>query len=256
MIKAVFFDIDGTLLSHRLGGVPQDTKEALRSLQEKGILVFTSTGRHIQELDNLPLQGIDFDGYVLLNGQLCLDKNRGILCESAIASEDIGRAQKMFEEKEVPIAFVEKDRTYVNFIDERVQKAQKEISSPLPPVGNYEGGKVYLVNVFSPDEEANMVLKQMPHCKMTRWNDNGVDIISQSGGKVEGIKQVLSIYGIRQEEIMAFGDGENDMDMLQFAGTGIAMGNAEEGVKACADYVTGDIDAGGVADALRYYGVI
>jgi hypothetical protein len=83
-----------------------------------------------------------------------------------------------------------------------------------------------------------------------------VDIISQSGGKVEGIKQVLSIYGIRQEEIMAFGDGENDMDMLQFAGTGIAMGNAEEGVKACADYVTGDIDAGGVADALRYYGVI
>ena len=55
---------------------------------------------------------------------------------------------------------------------------------------------------------------------------------------------------------MAFGDGENDIDMLRYAGTGVAMGNAEEAVKRQADYVTGDIDDGGIREALEFYGLL
>ena len=63
-------------------------------------------------------------------------------------------------------------------------------------------------------------------------------------------------YGISLEETMAFGDGENDMDMLKFVQVGVAMGNADEAVKTSADYVTAHIDEDGVAKALHHFGLI
>ena len=73
---------------------------------------------------------------------------------------------------------------------------------------------------------------------------------------MSGIQKVLEHYGIRREEIIAFGDGENDMDMLQFAGIGVAMGNAGPEVKEAADYVTEHIDEDGLEKALRHYGLL
>ena len=93
-------------------------------------------------------------------------------------------------------------------------------------------------------------------CKMTRWNPYGVDIISKNGGKVAGIRQILQDCGIRQNEIMAFGDGENDMDMLRYAGIGVAMGSAEEDVKVCADYITDDVEKDGIEKACKYFKMI
>ena len=152
---------------------------------------------------------------------------------------------------------MEKDRIYINYIDEKVEHAQKAISSELPDLGQYHPGeRVYLVNVFSDREEAYKVLEEMPHCKLTWWTKYGTDIIAKSGGKVMGIKQMLEFHGIRPEEIIAFGDGENDTEMLEFAGIGVAMGNSEDYVKERADYVTDDVDAGGILHALQHFGIL
>ena len=133
-LKAAFFDVDGTLLSHRSGSVPKDTREALEMLRAKGVLVFTSTGRHILELSDLPVRDLKFDGYVLLNGQLCLDGDRKALSGYEIDPADIRQILPLFEQRELPIAFVEKERIYINFIDERVRRAQSAISSQLPKI--------------------------------------------------------------------------------------------------------------------------
>ena len=256
-IKAAFFDVDGTLISHKHGNIPEDTRMALGELKKRGIRIFTSTGRHILEFAQLPIRDIEFDGYVLLNGQLCLNNRREVLCGSPIDEHDIQQVLPLFEKKELPIAFVKKDRIYINFIDERVKQAQKAISSELPDLGEYHPGKqVYLVNVFSGREEAYGVLEQMPHCKLTWWTEYGTDIIAKSGGKVMGMRQVLDIYGIRPEEIIAFGDGENDTEMMEFSGIGVAMGNGEDFVKEHADYVTDDVDKGGILHALQHFGII
>ena len=61
MIKACFFDVDGTLVSHTQGAVPQKTKKGLEQLRKKGIKIFLSTGRHMEELDRLPVKGMVFD---------------------------------------------------------------------------------------------------------------------------------------------------------------------------------------------------
>lgn len=71
-----------------------------------------------------------------------------------------------------------------------------------------------------------------------------------------GMQNVISKLGIKKEEIMAFGDGFNDIDMLNFAGIGIAMGNSSEEVKKEADYVTADIDEDGLFLALRHFGIL
>lgn len=73
---------------------------------------------------------------------------------------------------------------------------------------------------------------------------------------MKGILTYLEKTGIEKDEIMAFGDAENDIDMLEYAGIGIAMGNGGEDVKAAADFVTRDIDDDGIAYALQHFGLI
>ena len=91
---------------------------------------------------------------------------------------------------------------------------------------------------------------------MTRWHYGGLDIIAGGGGKMVGIKRYLDHVGIKPEEIIAFGDAENDLDMIRFAGIGVAMGNGKEEVKAAADFVTADIDDDGIEKALKHYNLI
>ena len=96
-------------------------------------------------------------------------------------------------------------------------------------------------------------MKQLSDCKMSRWNQYAVDIIPKSGGKIAGIRYILSRLGIGLDETAAFGDGENDIDMLRCAGVGIAMGNASEIVKQQADYITDSVDQDGLANALKHF---
>lgn len=256
MIKAVFFDIDGTLLSHQSGGVPESARESLRQLKQAGIRIFAATGRHMLELARLPVQDLPFDGYVTSNGQLCLDGNKTLLYDNPIHPEDTQKLAALFGRMEHPIMIIERNRMYINFINGTVRRAQREISTPVPAVGAYTGNPVYQFVTYEGPECMGPLAKQLPHCKMSRWNPRAFDIIPGEGGKTAGIRQILRHFHLSREEIMAFGDGENDMDMLDFAGTGVAMGNAGDAVKEHADYVTAGIDQDGVRQALQVYGMI
>ena len=255
MIKAIFFDIDGTLLSHASGGVPESTRRALDLLRERGIMRFLATGRHILEIRRL-LPDLSFDGCVTLNGQICLDAEEALTYDAPFDPADAQRAVSIFQGHEVPAMLVQQDRMYINFVNDAVRLAQRDISSPIPPLGDYTGGKIYQFIVYDSGGSAASLLEQLPGCKMSRWNTHAVDILPRSGGKVLGIQQFLRSLSLDRREIMAFGDGENDMDMLRFAGVGVAMGNAEDMVKEAADYVTGDVDRDGIFQALRHFGVL
>lgn len=256
MIKAVFFDIDGTLLSNTTGEIPKSAREAIDSMRMNGVKVFTATGRHMSEIRDLPADDILFDGYITLNGQLCLDGRKELFYGEAISEKDVEQMLAMFEEQKVPLMLVEKDRMYINYINEMVEKAQAAINTPVPDIGIYTGEPIYQFILYSDERKAEEIVAGLDGCKMTRWNPYGVDIISKSGGKVAGIKQMIQAYGIRRDEIMAFGDGDNDMDMLRYAGIGVAMGNAEEDVKVCADYITDDVEEDGIEKACKYFKII
>lgn len=255
MIKAVFFDIDGTLLSHAAGGVPESARRALTLLEERGVPRFLATGRHILEIRRL-LPDLSFDGFVTLNGQICLDSRERLLFDAPFPPADARQAVSIFQRREAPAMLVQRDRMYINFVNDAVRLAQRAISSPIPPVGAYREGAIYQLIVYDDGVEADAALRQLPGCKMSRWNDHAVDILPRSGGKILGIRQFLRRLSLDWSEIMAFGDGENDVDMLRCAGVGVAMGNAEPTAKAAADYVTADADQDGIYRALERYGLL
>ena len=256
MIKVVFFDVDGTLLSHSQGVVPESARRALERLRTAGVKVVVATGRFLKELEKLPVHELEFDGYLTLNGVLCLDEGKEIFYENAIEGLNRESVVAMFEQKDFPVLLIEEERMYMNHVTDKVREAQKEISSDIPRIGEWTGGTIYQAVVYATEEEEQALKERLPGCKITRWNKNGVDVVAKTGGKVAGIRKYLERYGIKPEETMVFGDGENDMEMLKFAHIGVAMGNASEAVKKCADYVTAHIDEDGVEKALKYFGLI
>lgn len=257
MIKAIFFDVDGTLLSHKTKQIPDDTLQVLTRLKANGIKIFMSTGRHSTELLNLPVNEIKFDGYITLNGQLCLDDKRNVIFKIPFDKDMTSKIISIFTTKKYPLALVEANRIYLNFINDTVCKAQESISTPVPEIATYQNGMIYQATAFLKRKEESLLEQCLPKgCKLARWSDNGIDIISTKGGKVAGIKFFCELYGIQQSEIMAFGDAENDIDMLKFAKIGVAMANAQDCVKEIADYVTSDVDEGGIKHAIQHFSII
>lgn len=258
MLKAVFFDIDGTLLSHRTNSIPASALRALEALREKGILTFIATGRHISMLRQMkPLEGVHFDGIVSLNGQYCCN-DEGVICHCPIAPESVARLLDYLKEDPHPCILVEEDRMYINFHNALVEKVQAAIHSDMPALGDLDRGytvPIYQAILYMSDENLAK-LPPLPGIKLTRWNLGGADLIPEGGGKAAGIAKVLAHYGIDKAETMAFGDGENDVDMFGAVGLAVAMGNACPEAKAAAHYVTDDIDSDGIRNALVHFGVL
>jgi Cof subfamily protein (haloacid dehalogenase superfamily) len=248
--------VDGTVLSHRTKSVPQSTRKAIAQLQAAGIPCVVATGRQIMEMKKLPCADIPFDGYITLNGQLILDKDQNILHGVPVTGEVKDFFLKLFEEHTLPILLVEKDKMYLNFVDERVDRVQKDISSEIPALGTYTGDDIYQVCIYLAEGDEVLLEPVADKCVMSRWYLGGVDTIAKGGGKVSGILRYLQDKNILPEEIIAFGDGDNDAQMLSFAGIGVAMGNGWDSAKAAADYVTEDIDADGVYLALKHFGLV
>lgn len=255
-IKAVFFDVDGTLLSHTLNEVPQSTRDAIAELKERGIMAVVATGRYLEEYEVLPVSNIPFDAYLMLNGQLILDSDRKVYSGTAIDPGETEVLVRIFNAKRIPFVLIGENRRYINYVDETVVKTQKETKGTIPQVGRYNGEKVYQILAFVADDQKKVLDDLLDECSITSWNDTGIDIMPKEGGKATGIKTFISKNGFERSETMAFGDGENDIEMLKYVGTGVAMGNASDEVKAAADYVTDSVDDDGIANALRHFGLI
>lgn len=260
MIKAVFFDIDGTLVSFKTHQVPLSAAQAIVRLQEKGIKVFIATGRHLQFIDNLG--DLQFDGYVTLNGSCCyVGTHRRIIYLNKIPELAVKRlVQYEREEESFPCIFVRRQGMFINYINEQVEEVLRLLNFPTPPVGNLEEAFqediLQLIAFFKADQEKRIMSLALPGCEATRWNPLFSDIVPEGGSKRVGMEKILEYFHIQREECMAFGDGGNDIPMIQYAGIGVAMGNAGETIKQQADYITASVDDDGVALALKHFNLI
>ena len=227
MVKAIFFDIDGTLVSFKNHQIPKSTFDALYKLKEKGIKLFIATGRGKDGLD--VLNDFPFDGYITLNGQYCYTNNQ-IIYSNTIKKEDLQALLDYLKDHQVPCGFTEENTKYFNYRDERVDA-------------------IHAI-------EEKEILSHMPHCISARWHPTFCDISPIGGTKQLGIDKFLEYYGLDLKDTMAFGDGGNDMQMLQHVSLAVAMGNAGDELKSIADFVTKDVDDEGIAYALKHYGLI
>ncbi|MBS6547259.1 MAG: Cof-type HAD-IIB family hydrolase [Butyricicoccus pullicaecorum] len=262
MIRAIFFDIDGTLLSFQTHQVPESTQRALWLLREQGVKLFVATGRPPKTAGYLrEVFDFDFDGYVTMNGQYCLVGDQ-VIHEQYIPSESIASLLPYLEKKQIACDFIELDRLYINLHNEFTDQFAALIGSNVDVIGPVVDvrcalkNKVYQLSPFISEAEEPEFFRHLPGCKAARWTPLFTDVIPEDGGKPVGMDHMIRHFGIAPEEVMAFGDGGNDLDMLVHAKIGVAMGNAVDAVKAAADYVTTDVDHDGIWNALVHFGLV
>ncbi|WP_312192469.1 Cof-type HAD-IIB family hydrolase [Sphingobacterium sp.] len=260
MIKAIFFDIDGTLLSFKTHEVPKSTQQAFQLLKEKDIKVFVSTGRSFNQLGHI--RYLDFDGYITFNGGYCVTKEHQVIYKNNISQKDIRSLLDYAKQhKGLTFSFMSEQEISLNQVTPEVLRMYQQVNVPTPPLRDYEKDfdldSVMQVNVFiSPEEETQFMENVMPSSVASRWTPIFADINPMGQSKKIGIDVFLNHYNIPLEETMSFGDGGNDITMLAHTRIGIAMGNANPEVKEIADYITDSVDDDGIWNALKHFNVI
>lgn len=258
MTKAIFFDVDGTLVSFRQKCLSDRLRSDLPALQARGIRIFICSGRAMQDLDNTGmLCGVRFDGYLTLGGQFCCDADGTVFRDETISREDLRGAYEVLQANPDLCAIMEGNgETYLTQFNDRARELYEFLHTKPYPVRSPEWlleEKIYQIAPLVLPEEERLLLDAMPGCGHTRWHPKGIDILPRGGGKGAAVRAAMERYGLVRDEVMAFGDGENDMSMMAQAGISVAMGNSSDEVKAMADYVTDGVEEDGVSNALRHF---
>ena len=277
-VKAVFFDIDGTLVNDRKS-VLKSTKEAIKIVKNQGVLVGVATGRGPFFVKDL-MDDLDLDFAVTYNGQYIFNKER-VLFASPIDKRSLRQVIAYAKENRKEIAmgtrqdvigsrimsfglsplsqlvsrFVPKflTRTVSHSFNRMVSKALPQKEDDLLDLINQP---IYQVLMLMTPEESNQAASEFEYLKFTRSNPFAADIINQGNSKLEGIRRVGKEYGFDLNQVMAFGDSDNDLEMLAGVGMSVAMGNGSSSVKEVAKHITTSNQEDGIHKALEHFGVL
>ena len=260
MIKALFFDIDGTLVSFNTHEIPVSTVKALEAAKAAGVKIFISTGRPVVLINNLGAIAHLIDGYLTSNGAFCYIGDM-VVYDRLIGEHDVrALAEASDAHNWMYIVVGSRDLLVRNPDMEIVDTFKKMLNvSDLPvniPMEEMFRQGVVQMTVFVTAAEEQLLMAATEKCVSSRWHPAFTDITAEGADKGLAVEAMARHLGIDISETMAFGDGGNDVPMLCRAGVGVAMGNAVDDVQREADYVTTTVDDNGISNALRKFGVI
>lgn len=256
MIKAVFFDIDGTLVSLQTHRIPASAHIALEKLRQKGIKLFICSGRPYCAIDNL--EDEQFDGFITVNGGICSIGGKTIL-KRPIPDADVAAWNNFLKDNPIDCFFITEDQVFMSRKCKETDSFIELLNFMTPKVATLDelaGKPIFqMVGLFGKDKEEE-IQKALPGCRLTRWHPTFSDMVPSGSDKSHGMKAALDFLGLTADECMAFGDGTNDIEMLKFAGISVAMDGCYPQVEAVADYKTDTPDNDGILNALKHFSVI
>lgn len=270
-IKMIGIDLDGTLLTSKKV-FTEHTKEILIKAMDQGVIVLPATGR---PLSGIPREILEFPGirYVLsANGARLLDmKEKKVLYEKLVPYEISARLLDIFSKYDTILEIYYDGVGYAeaqalnrigHFLKEKpmadyirsTRRPVEDIKQKLKETGR-PSDKVQAIfpGVEERNQAAAEAIDKITDIEITGALGNNIEVNAKGVSKGAVLIYLADILGIKREEVMAFGDGSNDVDMLREAGFGVAMGNSIEVVKAAADYITLSNDEEGVAHAIEKY---
>lgn len=261
--KIIFFDIDETLYLKAEKRIPESIfEQVIPRLKANGILPAIATGRcrgafppALQPL----LNENGFELCVTINGQHNSFREQ-LISQYPLSTERIEQVIETLKPLGIAYGLVSHRETAVSADTESVKRALSPIKADylIDPL-LYQREPIYQLLAFYPEEQESVVIESGvlgDDLKIVRWHEFAVDLLNTHHSKAMGIADVLRHFGYTMQDAMAFGDGLNDIEMLESVGFGVAMGNGEASLKAVADYVTLPIEQDGILHALEKLGVI
>ena len=245
-IKIAFFDVDGTLVDMKKKKISPKTVETLQRLRRRGILICMATGRTPVTVPKF--DGVEFDAYLTFNGSLCYNST-DVMFSNAIPSEDVQKLISNAAAMGRPVSIATKDRLAANGYDDDLAEYYSFAGIPLEVTDDFNAvarQEVYQVMLGCRASDHQALLQGVAGARITGWWDRAVDVIPSNCSKGRGIEKILEYYGIRKEKAIAFGDGNNDLEMLQAVGIGVAMENGSPQLKAVASGVCGHVADDGI----------
>lgn len=258
MIRAIFLDVDGTLISFRTHRIPASAVEALRRAHDRGVRLFIATGRAVTDLELL--EPIPYEGVVALNGAECVLRDGRVVVRHLIPREEFERALELSDAWDFPVGLELNDGIFVNRVTPIVEELAHMIAHPVPEAVDlrrlFERGDCCQMCFYVDPQLGARIMEQLPSLVATRWCPIFSDVNVRGVDKATGMAEFAARGGFEVGEAMAFGDGGNDVPMLRAAGVGVAMGGACDEALQAADWVTATVDDDGIRRALEHFGVI
>ncbi|OQR57803.1 Cof-type HAD-IIB family hydrolase [Bacillus sp. CDB3] len=254
--KIVFFDIDGTLLDHDKK-IPQSTRDAVKDLQEKGVHVAIATGRAPFMFEDIRKE-LNIHNYVSFNGQYVVFEGETI-CNNPLHPAALHKFTQFAKQEGYPLVYLDHQEMrasveYHDYVKEGFGSLQFDHPAYEPDF--YEKRDIYQTLLFCEVNEEEKFINQYPDFHFIRWHAYSMDIIPNGGSKAKGIEKFIEKLGFNREQVYAFGDGLNDLEMIEAVGTGIVMGNGHEDLKKLANHVTNDVSEDGIYHGLKWAGLL
>jgi len=256
MKKILFFDVDGTLYnSEKI--LPASAKEALFEARRNGYELAIATGRAPFMIQTL-LEDLDINTYVTFNGQYVVYRGE-VVYTNGVEKDDLAKIIAFGEARNEPVVFLD-DKQMIASVknNDMVAESLNTLKYPYPNLDStyYMQNDVYQTLIFMEEKDEHLYCEAFPNVQFVRWHRYSCDILPKGGSKAAGIEKVLDKMGLTLNDAIAFGDGINDIEMLQAVGTGVAMGNGHESVKAVATHVAEHVDEDGLAKIMRQLNII
>lgn len=265
MYKLIAIDMDGTLLREDKS-VSERTKNAIKLAKEKGVYVVIATGRPIDGVSRY-LEELDMLGendYVLsYNGGLVLKtKSREVVSKTALTGADLHYLHNLSKELGVNIHSFSEVHGLITPKNSKYTEVEANINGIKIAINDYsdieDDHSIIKVMMIDEPEVLQKAIDNLPKevyekYTVVRSAPFFLEFLNKKVNKGTGVELLAKHLNIKQEEIMTFGDAGNDLDMIVYAGMGVAMANAFDEVKEAANYITDSNENDGVAKAIEKF---
>ncbi len=276
MSKLIFFDIDGTLINFD-GTMPESTLQALKEAQANGHKIFLCTGRSKCQIDDR-LMKVGFDGIVAASGAY-VEYHDKIVNTKYMDKKTLKKLLDYFKENDMVYmlqcsdkivstsdSLVSMRKTFMDRLKDSPKSLDKifarqleddKLSEHYDRYDNAEKACYYLSKVSFEDVEKSLKDSfDVTAMSFKDVNDSSGEISQKDITKAYGMQKIIDYLDSSVDDTVAFGDGPNDFEMLEFAKVGVAMGNALDALKEKADMITSKITEDGIYNGMKELGLI
>lgn len=261
--KMICLDIDGTLLNSK-HQITDEVKRAINvAVNEKNIPVILVSARMPKGITFLQRELEIEQPIICYSGALILDKDNNVLSKEFISVSNLEEVYKLTKNHNIHMSLYKDNEWYIEEMDYWA-KQESEITNIIPRITDFnelmqvwreEGAGPNKILCMANPEEISFIKENIHDNSLNIYPSKPtyLEIMPGKASKTSAINCLQKKFNVDKTEIIAMGDNYNDIDMIEYAGLGIAMGNAPEDVKKHADYVTSTNDEDGVAEALKKY---